>query len=47
MDELHGLRVREVLPLAQLSPGIDDPEPRLEMRRGLFQFLHVHRPPVP
>ena len=47
MDYLHGLGVREVLPLGQLDPGVDDPQPRLQMGCGLLQFLHIHSAPVP
>ena len=47
MDDLHGLGVREVLPLGQLDPGVDDPQPRLQMGCGLLQFLHIHSAPVP
>ena len=47
MDDLHGLGVREVLPLGQLDPGVDDPQPRLQMRCGLLQFLYIHSAPVP
>ena len=44
MDELHGLRVREVLPLGHFDPGVDDPQPRAQVRRRLFQLLNLHRP---
>ena len=46
MDELHGLRVREVLPLGHFDPGVDDAQPRPQERRRLFQLLNLHRPPL-